>query len=87
MPATILESVRVPVSLHRKLKARARARGRPFSEAVIEAMERGLAAGEGMDGEEGIDMSTALAGFVGQGEGSGRTQRERMKAYGRAKHR
>ncbi|MDR1283476.1 MAG: hypothetical protein LBK99_22045 [Opitutaceae bacterium] len=81
MSATILESVRMPVSLHRKLKARAKARGRPFSVAVIETMERGLAAGEG------IDMSMALTGFVGLGEGSGRTQRERMKGYGRAKHR
>ena len=82
MPATISKTFRIPRPLHARLAARAAAERKQYSQAHREALERGLAQAEG------IDMAAALHDFIGMGEGTGRTQAERMKRYGRrAQHR
>lgn len=63
------------------LPSRGSPRGRRRSagntaQAHREALKRGLTQ------TEGIDMAAALHDFIGMGEGTGRSQAERMKRYG-----
>ena len=82
MPATISKTFRIPRPLHARLAARAAAERKQYAQAHREALERGLAQ------SGGIDMAEALHDFIGMGAGTGRSQTERMKRYGRrAQHR
>ena len=80
MSATVTKMIRLPAALHGRLRSRAVAEKKDYAKVASEAMERGLA-------EEGLDMSVALAGFIGMGRGTGRSQAERMKSYGRPRTR
>ena len=82
MPATISKTFRIPRPLHARLTARAAAERKQYAQAHREALERGLAQ------SGGIDMAAALHDFIGMGAGTGRSQADRMKGYGRrAQHR
>jgi predicted DNA-binding protein len=75
--ATISKTFRIPRTLHRRLAALARAKHKNYAEAHRDVLERGLSQ------TEAIDMAAALSDFIGMGDGTGRTQVERMKKYGR----
>ena len=77
MSATVSKTLRIARALHAQLTARAAAERKPYAQAHREALERGLAQ------TEGIDRAAALHNFIGMGEGTGRSQAERMKRYGR----
>ena len=77
MPPTISKTFRIPRPLHARLAARAAAESKNYAQAHREALERGLAQ------SGGIDMAAALQDFIGMGSGTGRSQAERMKGYGR----
>jgi hypothetical protein len=77
MASTISKTLRIPRPLHVRLAARAATERKDYAQAHREALERGLA------DAKGIDMAAALGDFIGMGEGSGRSQAERMKQYGR----
>jgi predicted DNA-binding protein len=77
MAPTISKTFRIPRPLHARLVARAAAERKQYAQAHREALERGLAQ------TEGIDMAVALRDFIGMGKGTGRSQAERMKGYGR----
>ena len=82
MPASISTTIRIPRPLHARLAARAAAERKKYAQAHREALERGLTE------PGGIDMAEALHDFIGMGAGTGRSQAERMKRYGRrAQHR
>ncbi|MBI5767507.1 MAG: hypothetical protein HZA93_06910 [Verrucomicrobia bacterium] len=82
MPAAVSKTFRIPTPLHRRLRARAAAERKQYAQAHREAFERGLVQASG------IDMAAALYDFIGMGEGTGPSQAERMKRYGRcAQHR
>jgi hypothetical protein len=78
---TITKTVRITPELNARLTRRARAEKKDFSEILREAVTRGLREGDG------IDMAGALHGIIGKYEGSGESQRSRMRRYGRARHR
>lgn len=77
----ITKTVRITKALDAALARRARAENRDFSSVWRDAVVRGLR------DEPGIDMAAALRGVIGKYEGTGEGQAERMKRYGRPRHR
>lgn len=61
----VVKTVKLPTALDARLRRAARSANRSYSALMREAIVRGL------EKSEGIDMSTALAGFIGAGEGPG----------------
>lgn len=61
----VAKTVKLPRSLDARFRRAAQAKKRNYSTVMREAIVRGL------ESTEGIDMSVALAGFIGAGEGPG----------------
>ena len=61
----VIKTVKLPAALDARIRRAARARKRTYSAVVREALDRGIAE------PDGIDMTHALAGFIGAGEGPG----------------
>jgi hypothetical protein len=61
----IVKTVKIPPALDTRIRRAARAKNRSYSALVREAIARGL------DDAAGLDMTQALAGFIGAGEGPG----------------
>jgi len=78
---TIIKTVRIPRTLHARLTQRAQAERKDFSSVLRDVALRGL------QEEAGVDMAGALGGVIGRYEGTGESQRERMKRYGRPRPR
>jgi len=78
---TVTKTIRIPRGLHERLARRAQAERADFSTVLREAALRGLGA------DPGVDMVGALGGVIGKYEGSGESQRGRMKRYGRSRAR
>lgn len=78
---TVLKTVRLPRALLDRLARQAAAENKDFSTVLREAVDRGLGA------DPGIDMTAALAGYIGRHAGSGRGFPAVMRNYGRPRHR
>jgi len=77
---TVIKTLRIPQSLADSLVLKAREEHKDFSTVARECLARGL-------GEQGgIDMSVALADAIGKFPGTGESQAEVMKRYGRSRH-
>src|SRR5690349_13640071 len=81
--ATVIKTVKLPPDLAAALARTAKAGGRSESELIREGIERVL------ERERGLDMRALLAGEIGIGRGPGdlSSNRERMRGYGRSRHR
>jgi hypothetical protein len=77
---TVLKTLRIPRSLATSLALKAQQEHKDFSTVARECLVRGLS------DQGGIDMSVALADAIGKFPGTGESQAEVMKRFGRSRH-
>lgn len=79
----VVKSVKLPKALDQRIRRAAQAKKSTYSTVMREAIARGLEA------PGGIDMSQALSGFIGAGEGPGdlSTNRKYYRDIGRRRAR